>query len=62
MGLPLPLEGRMWSNSGCILNVILDSEKAEFLFSSLLFIYSFFGCHIGTPGRADFFQPNPGIC
>lgn len=32
--LPLPLEGRGWTNSERILDVILESEKARFLFSS----------------------------
>lgn len=62
MALPLPLEGRGWSNSGCILDVILDPEKAGLLFSSSSIYLLIFGCHLGTPGRAGFLQPNPGSC
>lgn len=35
----------MWSNSGCILYVILDSEKAEFLFSSSIYLLIFWLPH-----------------
>lgn len=62
MALPLRLLGRGWSHSGCILDVILDPEKAEFLFSSSFIYLLIFGCHIGTPGRAGFLQPNPRSC
>lgn len=62
MALPLPLEGRGWSNSESILDIILDSYKTGFLFSFSSIYLHIFGCHTGTLGRAGFFQPNPGSC
>lgn len=61
MALPLPLEGRGWSNSESILDIILDSYKTGFLFSFSSIYLHIFGCHTGTWGGQASFSPTLGV-